>query len=251
MDFKVMTWNWQSNANPACDPAKLAAVIDAQDVDVVLAQEVCADRMEQVVTELAARSWVADGPNPTGSILRWHRGLITAPCGPAAGESSYGDAILARVPFGGVVWQELPLYGERRLVMGGGTSFFGVPIRFYTTQISPNSTEQGHDQLHAAADFAWQDSSVQGLAAVFGGDLNYQPADTTLRDAFYTKWAEAWQGWASPPDGPYTFPEVAPTAKIDYLFLDQTRLDKVAVNVPNVTDGTSDHRPCVVTLRPH
>lgn len=88
-------------------------------------------------------------------------------------------------------------------------------------------------------------TDADGAGVIVGGDLNATPDTRAVRrlaDAFHDAWTAAGRG-----DGP-TFPAVAPSARIDYVFVGEgiRVLDaRVGTNASNA----SDHLPVVIDLR--
>lgn len=237
--MRYAAWNVQSGFDAAVgrvDLDRVAAAVEALDVDVVAVQEV--DRglprsggVDQVA-ELAARlGWHGVfAPALRGDPLtRWTPVPDVDPGGPA-----YGVGLLARVPLLDVQRRALPGGGPgRRSPDAQGPGWDGEPRvalaavpeggpRVTTTHLS-YLPWRALRQLHVVLRFAGD--------GVVLGDLNLPPRVLGV--------AVAGTGWTVHPTGP-TFPAHDPRMQLDHVL---TR--GLALHVTAGGPATSDHRPVV------
>jgi endonuclease/exonuclease/phosphatase family metal-dependent hydrolase len=164
----------------------------------------------------------------------------------------YGIATLSRWPIAFDSLVRLPVHPPQTRA-GGSTeprgalhAVMGSPVgdlHAINTHLDP-SPDPAHRRQELAALLRYGDSvgATAGLALI-GGDLNAEPSSPEIRGLHDRGWTDAWESCGSG-DG-RTYPSMAPSKRIDYLFLG-AGLDcrrGVVVDAP-----ASDHRAVRIDL---
>lgn len=239
---RVLVFNMHAGKDAAGidNLARIAALVDSVDADIVLLQEV--DRNTE-------RSGRVDQPATLARLTGYHI---------AFGKSldyqggDYGIAILSRWPITSDAAVHLPV--EPRQERSGGSYEPRIALRaILAAPGGPLAVVNTH--LDASGDDRWRRQEIRtvlglvdslrarGTPTLAGGDFNSVPEsavqrsvrDAGLRDA----WAACGRG-----DG-LTYPADSAVKRIDYLFLTGSAACREAVVV---TSGASDHRPVLVTV---
>jgi endonuclease/exonuclease/phosphatase family metal-dependent hydrolase len=234
----VMSYNIHQgrDADGALDLDRIAAVIRAQDADLVALQEV-------------GRHWSADSdfrdePAELGRLLGMEfvfgANLDRAPPRPGAPRRQFGNAILTRRPV--VDSRNILLPGastdnEQRGLLVLDVDLDGEPFRLYDAHLSVSAQDR---RLQVEAILAEADAATVPHALL--GDFNAGPAAPELAPLF-ERFRDAWTV-AGEGDG-HTFPVSDPTARIDYVLV-SPQLTVCNVLVPALAG--SDHLPLVAEL---
>lgn len=238
--IRVMTYNIHAgkDAQQVDNLARVAAVIDSADADIVLLQEV--DRRTQ-------RSGGVDHFAELERLTGMH-GIFGKSLDYQGGQ--YGIAVLSRWPVDSVA--AVPLKVEPPQERSGGSYESRIALHVMVrTEHGDINVVNTHLDPAAAGTFRKQElidifsHMRQRIGAeapiVFGGDLNARPATDdiqavgfALTDAF----ASCGSGTGE------TFPAHAPDRRIDYLFLRHARCSTARV----VNTRASDHRPMLAII---
>jgi endonuclease/exonuclease/phosphatase family metal-dependent hydrolase len=234
----VMTYNIRQgrDVEGVLDLARTAAVIRAQQPDLVALQEV-------------GRHWSADSDHRDqpaelerllGMQCVFAANLDRDPLEPGGPRRQYGIAILSAWPVLASRHVLLPRASpdnEQRGLLVLDVDVDGRPFRIHNTHFGVSADDR---RLQVEAILAELDGAATAHALL--GDLNAPPAAPELQRLFERlrdAWTLAGQG-----DG-FTFPASAPRARIDYVLVSpQVRVS--AARVP-VLQG-SDHVPLVAGL---
>jgi endonuclease/exonuclease/phosphatase family metal-dependent hydrolase len=223
-----MTWNLESHANPHFNPGSVANVMNNQDPDVMGLQEVCRSTMEDLVTRLRNAGWARRGQG-RGHVYRYHGATRVSVRCPGGAVSAFGNAIISRLPLGGLTTRFLPFWRENRLIMGVSVGGLPAPVHAYCLHLSPGSLEHRVDQVTAAAAFVAPGDERKLVL----GDFNYRPENQTVRQTFYERFIEVDQEAGRRTHG---------DAKIDYVFVSKDGFRICRAHVPN-SGAASDHFP--------
>jgi endonuclease/exonuclease/phosphatase family metal-dependent hydrolase len=238
--IRVVTYNIHAgkDAQRVDNLARVAAVIDSMDADVVLLQEV--DRQ----TERSGRTdHFAELRRLTGMFGVFGKSLDFQ-----GGE--YGIAILSRWPLDSVATVPLsvdppqPRSGaayEPRIALHVRVRSPAGSLHVINTHLDASGAGTFRRQELIAALAHMKHNVPEAAPLVFGGDLNARPATNeigavafSLTDAF----AACGQGAGE------TFPAHAPDRRIDYIFFRRARCEAARV----VETQASDHRPMLAIM---
>jgi endonuclease/exonuclease/phosphatase family metal-dependent hydrolase len=234
----VMSYNIHQgrDVDGVLDLDRIAAVIRAQDPDVVALQEV-------------GRHWSADsdfGDQPAelerllGMKSVYGANLDRDPPEPGAPRRQYGTAILTAWPVLNSEHILLPRASpdnEQRGLLVLDIDVHGAPFRLHNAHLGVSAQDR---RLQVDALLAEADKAAIPHALV--GDFNARPTAPELAplfERFRDAWTAAGQG-----DG-FTFPASAPNARIDYVLV-SPELGISQVDVPALPG--SDHLPLVAGL---
>lgn len=220
----------------ALDLDRVAAVIGAQNADLVALQE--------VGRHWSAASDFRDQPAELGRLLEmefvYGANLDRDPPEPGAPRRQYGTAILTRWPVlssENILLPRASTDNEQRGVLVLDIDFDGAPFRLHNTHLGVSAQDR---RLQADALLAEADQAAVPHAIV--GDLNGRPSAPELAPLF-ERFRDAWTV-AGEGDG-FTFPASEPIARIDYILV-SPELDVSTVRVPALAG--SDHLPLVAEL---
>lgn len=236
--LRVMTFNIHhgADAEDRMRVEEMAEVIRAEEVDLVLLQEVDrgverSDRRD-VIAELSEQSGL---PHMAFGKNIDHQG------------GDYGNGILSRYPI--VRWENSHLRQEkpdreRRGVLHAVVQVGGAQVAVLATHLDAGDA----DERRLSADEIVDEllPAYEGLPVIFGGDLNEGP-DGYVHQRLSGVLRDAWE--AGEGDG-FTIPVREPRRRIDFLFHSgDLRADTAYVVMTEV----SDHLPVVADLvsRPH
>jgi endonuclease/exonuclease/phosphatase family metal-dependent hydrolase len=218
------------------DLDRIAAVIRAQNADLVALQEV--GRHWSAATEFR------DQPAELGRLLGMEfvfgANLDRDPPRPGAPRRQYGTAILTTWPIlhsENILLPRASTDNEQRGVLVLDIDVDGAPFRLHNAHLGVSVEDR---RLQVDALLAVADTATVPHALV--GDLNARPTApefAPLFARFRDAWAVAGEG-----DG-FTFPASAPTARIDYVLV-SAEIGISAVRVPALAG--SDHLPLVAEL---
>jgi endonuclease/exonuclease/phosphatase family metal-dependent hydrolase len=234
----VMSYNIRQgrDVEGVLDLARTAAVIRAQNPDLVALQEV-------------GRHWSADSDfrdqaAELGRLLEmasvFGANLDRDPLRPGAPRRQYGTAILSAWPplaSENILLPRASPDDEQRGLLVLDVAVDGVPFRLHNAHLGV-SAEERRRQVEAILDEADKASVPHALL----GDLNAPPTAAELAPLF-ERFADAWNV-AGVGDG-FTFPASEPKARIDYALVSpQLRVRRVSV--PALAG--SDHLPLVAEV---
>jgi endonuclease/exonuclease/phosphatase family metal-dependent hydrolase len=238
--IRVMTYNIHAgkDAQQADNLARVAAVIDSADADIVLLQEV--DRRTQ---RAAGADHFAELRRLTGMS-----GVFAKSLDYQGGE--YGIAVLSRWPVDSVAAVPLKVeppqersgtYESRIALHVLVRTQYGA-LNVVNTHLDPAATGTFRKQELIGIMSHMRQKIAEEAPLVFGGDLNARPntddihaVSFGLTDAF----ALCGSGTGE------TFPAHAPDRRIDYLFLRQARCSSARV----IDTRASDHRPMIAIIQ--
>jgi len=227
---RVMTFNVHSAFSRAgrLDPEQIAAVIAAQDPDVVALQEV-------------SRGWMIDGSVDLVDWLARRLDMQTVFQGTA--DPVWGNAILSRVGF--IDHGSASLPGDGTLLPRGflwAHVDLGMdePVLVVATHLHHIAEEPGPRLAQIPVLLAFWDGADH---TVLMGDLNSEPTwpemDLIRQAGMIDAWSEAGQGSG------LTWPADDPFQRIDYIWLSP---DLQAVAAETVESTASDHRSVMADL---
>lgn len=215
---------------------RIAAVIRAQNADVVALQE--------VGRHWSADSDFADQPAELARLLEMEvvfgANLDRDPPEPGRPRRQYGTAILSAWPIldsENILLPRASADNEQRGLLVLDIDVEGAPFRFHNAHLSVSAQDRRLqvDALLAAAD----DAAVPHALL---GDINALPTASELAPLF-ERFRDAWTV-AGEGNG-FTFPARDPTARIDYILVSPD-LGISSVRVPALLG--SDHLPLVAEL---
>jgi endonuclease/exonuclease/phosphatase family metal-dependent hydrolase len=234
--LRVLTYNVHGcrGTDGKIDPARIAAVIERCDADIVGLQEVDVAR---------ARSGGMDQAEAIAAHLRmshhFHPALHLA-------EERYGDAILTRLPARHIKSAVLPSTGEPRGAIWMSVEFDGAEINVINTHLGLRRSQR-IAQINTLLGPTWiGKSESQPRPLILMGDFNAVPSSTayrTLRRTFCD--VQRIDGRRARA----TFPSRLPIFRLDHIFIDDA-LSVVDAEVPTtpIIRTASDHLPLVATL---
>jgi endonuclease/exonuclease/phosphatase family metal-dependent hydrolase len=237
---RVMTYNIHAGKDPqqVDNLARVAAVIDSADADIVLLQEVDRGTQRAGGADHFAELRTLTGMNGVfGKSLDYQGG-------------QYGIAVLSRWPLDSVA--ALPLKVEPPQERAGGSYEARIALHVVVrTEYGSLHVVNTHLDPGAAGTFRKQEligimahmkqRVPAGVDLVFGGDLNARPhTDDIIAVAFALTDAFASCGTGTGE----TFPANAPDRRIDYLFLRMGRCSSARV----INTRASDHRPVIAII---
>lgn len=236
----VMSYNIRQgrDVDGVLDLDRIAAVIGAQNPDLVALQEV-------------GRHWSSDSDfrDQAGELERllgmtsvFGANLDRDPLGPGAPRRQYGTAILSARPL--LESENIPLPrtstdDEQRGLLVLDVDLDGERIRIYNAHLGVSA-----DDRRLQVDAILAEADRASLPHALLGDLNARPSAPELAplfEHFTDAWAVAGEG-----DG-FTFPASDPRARIDYVLVSRHfRVHRVSVPAPR----GSDHLPLVAEIAP-
>ncbi len=218
------------------DLERIAAVIRAQNADLVALQEV-------------ARHWSADSdfrdqPAELERLLGmksvFGANLDRDPAEPGAPRRQYGTAILSAWPLldsHNILLPRASSDSEQRGLLVLDVDVQGAPFRLHNTHLGVSAADRGLQVEPVLAE-----TGRAALPHALLGDFNARPAAPELTPLF-ERLRDAWKAGGGG-DG-FTFPAGEPTARIDYVFV-SPQLQVRDVRVPALAG--SDHLPVVAEL---
>lgn len=238
--LRVLSYNIHAGKDAQQQPniARIAALIDSLDADIVLLQEV-----DRRTTRSAGEDHLAQLEQLTRRHAVFGKSLDFQ-----GGE--YGIAILSRWPLDSATVVALkveppqersgtshePRVGLHALVRAP----FGT-VHVLNTHIDPGGAGTFRKQEVIGLLARIRRAVPAEAALVFGGDLNTRPGTDEIA-AISLSLQDAWLGCGA--GGGETFPARAPDRRIDYVFSRRARC--LHAQVPETQ--ASDHRPLFVTL---
>lgn len=235
----VMTYNIHHGRGEdgVLDLERIAAVIRAQDAEVVALQEV--DR------HFGARSEFRDQARELARLLGMHyvyaANLDLESPAPGAPRRQYGTAILSELPIlesENLLLPRSDTRNEQRGLLEALINVRGVPFRVYNTHLQHNSALDRRLQVAAIVAEMEEEGGPQALL----GDLNARPQAPELAPLF-PRLKDAWT-LGGEGDG-FTLSASAPFARIDYVLV-SPEVGVDAARVPHTL--ASDHLPVVAEL---
>ncbi len=228
---RVMTYNIHSgfSTEGRHNPATIAAVIEAADVDVIGFQEI-------------SRGVIIDGGT---DLLAWFSRRLDMPYFTFFGTTDpvWGNAILSRYPLSAVETTRLPRYDTRI-----GRGLVAARVSFGTDDLLFMSTHLHHRHENLEGVHIGQLESILTLWAgrprtALVGDMNAHPGwrqmELVLANGFLDSWREAGEGPG------FTSNAADPRQRIDWVF---HTVDLIASEASVPVSQASDHFPVVVTL---
>jgi endonuclease/exonuclease/phosphatase family metal-dependent hydrolase len=234
----VMTYNIHQgrDAGGVLDLDRIAAVIRAQDADLVALQEVG----RHWSADSAFRDQAADLGRLLSMQFVFGANLDRDPPAPGAPRRQYGTAILSSRPVldsRHILLPRASPENEQRGLLVADVELDGARFRLHNAHLGVSAQDR---KLQVAAILAEVDRAAVPYA--LAGDFNAGPAAPELAPLF----ARLGDAWTLDGDGDGdTFPASAPTARIDYVLV-PAELSVSAVRVPE--ELASDHRPLVAEL---
>jgi endonuclease/exonuclease/phosphatase family metal-dependent hydrolase len=232
-EITLMTYNIRSGfgADDRFDLRRTAHTILAANADIVALQE---------VNRGSGLNGFTDDLMVLMDILR-PAGYRYWEFGPAA-NLTYGNAVISRYPI--VAGENFPyttVVLERRSCLATRVKIGGRRLAVYSTHL----THVGHSTPERLQQVQELLALVQpeGLPKAVMGDFNAVPDTAEIR-AMLEHFADAYAAVGPPPG--YTFPALAPSERIDYIFL-SPELTPLGARV--MDSRASDHRPVVVQVR--
>lgn len=226
---------------------RIAAVIRAQDPDVVTLQEV--DRFW-------ARSAYVDQPAALAKLLGlqhacYGANLDLAPEPKATTRRQYGTLILSRYPIGECRNTLLPKFlagSEQRGALEALIKVRGVPVRVINTHLQNDRSGANY-----AAERAAQVERILEIArqadepVIIAGDLNARPDWPELAPLYDEGYIDAWVAGGEGPG--YTISPQNPFARIDFIFVSPNiAVREATVPIDDTIRVASDHLPVVAAL---
>jgi endonuclease/exonuclease/phosphatase family metal-dependent hydrolase len=244
--LKVMSYNVQfgfpGQGTPVTDIHRAAAVIRAEDPDVVGIQEIlrgCGGRY-------AFTDQVAQLAEATGMHVSFGPWETDDSQGEGLPRCQNGGAVLSKRPFRSETYRILPwtqIY--QRGMNDVSIKFRGVNVRIYNTHLqnsqggSPAAAKDRADQVNAILAHA----GALEEPTILLGDFNAEPTAPELAPIFET-FQDAWAIGGDGTPG-YTLDAVNPTRRIDYVLTSPDIGVERARVLPTLA---SDHRPVVADL---
>ena len=160
------------------------------------------------------------------------------------GENPYGNALLSRYPILSAQTVLIPdppvrdedAYYETRCILKAVLDVDGRRLAVYVSHFGLANSEK-RNAVAAVLELIQKEKRP----ALFMGDLNMTPEDTTLAPLF-----TAMRDTAAAGEGPmYSFPSHAPDCKLDYIFTSSHLRTHIAEVLP---EQTSDHKPYFARL---
>lgn len=223
--FRVLTLNTHGGRGPAgFSIARQAQLIASSGADVALLQEV--DRARP-------RSQGVDMPQALARATGMEVAFgLNVDLGPGRGVS--GVATLSRFPITEQVNSYLPSEGgtKQRGLLRTDLDVDGTTVSVFNTHLEPGATTLRLRQMSTALGIM----SGSEHPKIVGGDLNAEPASSTLavtRSSLRDAWLDAGEGPAN------TMPARSPRIRIDYLLYTEPLRATRAVVLPSLV---SDHR---------
>lgn len=227
--LRVMTYNIHHAAgmDEKVDLERIAAIIDAEDPDVVALQEV-----DSKTTRVKGSDQPAELAKLTGMNVHY------APAFDLLG-GQYGQAVLSKAPIRDVQVVQLPrLKDEQRIAIVATISHPSGDFRFVATHLTHNNEEERIGQVKGLLGAL---ASMEPMPTILAGDLNAVPGSPPIERLLET-FQDA-SGEAS-----LTHPAEEPRIKIDWILL--AKPSPWTVSAAKVVEETvaSDHRPVLVEL---
>jgi endonuclease/exonuclease/phosphatase family metal-dependent hydrolase len=238
-ELTVMTYNIHHGrgVDDVLDLERIAAVIRAEDVEVVALQE--------VDNGWGARSEFRDQARELAALLGMHfvyaANLDLEPLEPGSPRRQYGTAILSELPIlqsENLLLPRSSIRNEQRGLLEALINVRGVPFRLYNTHLQHNSALDRTMQVEAIID---EMEEARGPHALLG-DLNARPNAPELAPLF-PRLSDAWT-LGGEGDG-FTLSASNPTARIDYVLVSPD-IGVADARVPYTL--ASDHLPVVAEL---
>ncbi len=223
------------------DVGRIAAVIAAEEPDIVCLQEVDVGRARTGGVDQAHR--IAER---LGMKSRFHAALRVV-------EEEYGDAILTALPETLVKAGPLPGYPRIPQLEPRGALWVEIEVapgrrlQVLNTHLGLVPKEQ---QIQAAeiAGAAWLGSGLRRGPLALVGDMNAPPRSVVYR-TFASKLADAEKARPKRTERIATFPSQAPVLRIDHVFVGEgVTVTGMHVSATPLARVASDHRPLVVEL---
>jgi endonuclease/exonuclease/phosphatase family metal-dependent hydrolase len=210
------------------DPEAVAEVLLAEDVDLVVLNEV-------------DRGWLLEGGHDLLTLLGDRLRMPERAFAPAADEV-WGNAILSRVPLSDVRVERLPSGGapmDRSLISAVVEVGPGRPLAIVGAHLHHVTDEPDVRLAQARSIAAVSRLHSRDLPVAVLGDLN-APRDATELEplGFLTD---------AVPGGTPTFPADDPQRRLDHVLM-TPQVSASDRSIPET--AVSDHRPVIVTLRP-
>jgi beta-lactamase class A len=229
---RFMTYNIHhgEGVDGRLDLARIADVIRAQNVDLVALQEV-----DKGTERTGRRDFPAELAALTGMTCVFGKNIDLQ-----GGE--YGNAVLSRFPI--KRWWKSPLRmlhdGEQRGALQVVVDVRGRELLFVSTHLDHRGDDA--ERVDSVAQIRGIIAGSGSLPIVIGGDFNDTPGSRMyagMADLFEDPWATAGSGSG------FTIPSVAPTKRIDYLWIRKgSGLVPTGMLVP--ATQASDHLPVVL-----
>lgn len=245
-DLRAITYNIHhgEGADDRLDLERIAAVLRAQDADVVGLQEV--DRHWSARSEFADQA--AELAEALDMEVVYGANLDLDPTAAGQPRRQYGTAILSRHRI--LESENTPLpsrYGsEQRGLLEALLDVEGQPVRIYNTHLQHNSPDEprGREQRVLQIERVLAEIDEEREPHVLMGDVNAEPRDpefAQLADRFTDAWSRG-QGTGA------TIPSSGPNRRIDYV-LTSRDIAVASARVPTTEPLASDHLPVVADLR--
>ena len=219
------------------DLGRIAAVIRAEDVEVVALQE--------VDNHFGARSEFRDQAQELARSLGMHfnyaANLDVDPLEPGAPRRQYGAAILSEFPIlesENLLLPRSSTRNEQRGLLEALINVRGVPFRVYNTHLQHNSSLDRTLQVQAIVEEVEEERGPHALL----GDLNARPGAPELAPLF-PRFNDAWT-LGGEGEG-FTLSASNPYARIDYVLVSPD-IGVEGARVPPTL--ASDHLPVVAEL---
>jgi endonuclease/exonuclease/phosphatase family metal-dependent hydrolase len=229
-EVRVVCWNIHHGVGEdgKLDLARIAALIKAQQPDVVALQEVDNRCRRSGSVDQAAELAKLTGMSGVFGKAMDHDG------------GEYGQAILSKHPIGATKVHRLPGDGEPRIGFEAVVTIGGKPLRMVSVHLDHQQDARRLKQAEALAEALGQGE----LPVILAGDFNDVPGSPVLK-AFGSGWTAM-----AKKEPVFTAPAGRPTVEIDHVLLRGFEARGLLEVLPEAV--ASDHRPIagVVAFKP-
>ena len=222
-EIRVFCWNLHHGVGEdgKLDLARIAALIKAQQPDVVALQEVDNKCRRSGSVDQAAELAKLTGMGGVFGKAMDHDG------------GEYGQAILSKHPIGATKVHRLPGDGEPRIGFEAAVTIGGRPLRMVSVHLDHQQDARRLKQAEALAAAL----SQGGLPIILAGDFNDVPGSPVMK-AFGAGWTAM-----AKKEPVFTSPASKPAAEIDHVLLRGFEARGLLEVLPEAV--ASDHRPMV------
>ena len=222
-EIRVLCWNLHHGVGEdgKLDLARIAALIKAQQPDVVALQEVDNKCRRSGSVDQAAELAKLTGMSGVFGKAMDHDG------------GEYGQAILSKHPIGATKVHRLPGDGEPRIGFEALVTIGGKPLRMVSVHLDHQQDARRLKQAEALAAALGQGE----LPIILAGDFNDVPGSPVLQ-AFGAGWTAM-----AKKEPVFTAPASKPAAEIDHVLLRACEARGLLEVLPEAV--ASDHRPLV------
>jgi endonuclease/exonuclease/phosphatase family metal-dependent hydrolase len=236
--MRVATQNLHClDANPSGRLDTAAARYAQLGVDAVTLQEACIDASQtDTATQLAARLAARSGRPWKAYFLQTHL---------ANGSTPEGVAVITPLPVAQARSLSLPTvsFGRSsvRVVVASGVGMASVSTEHLSFETTASGAQDRLNQINAILPFEAAEAPLVA-AQVVAGDLNSTPSDPPAQTLSSAGFSDAWVHGGATGNG-FSYPTVAPSERIDFIFVTGVAPSEVVQEFPLQPDGgsVSDH----------